>query len=250
MFAAVLGGLFLVSTAKAEIFTFTIFSAQSPLSISGNINGILPLTEQSPGSLDNHLQGTFDVDVDLALGQIRAIASPTFGAEFKPGPFLPGNQPANVAGAVYGVIGSSNLYLLARDHVLSMSSGTLAMDAAGNFNPYSLIFSGRMTIVGEIPGIIPETTVPAYFGSPDHFEGLGNIHLDGNVLTFTLPEFSITGSATNSGLTINQTTVGHMVAYTVVPEANSALLVGLGIALAAVGLGISAPSGKVSVFCR
>jgi hypothetical protein len=118
--------------------TFTVDSTQSLLQMRARVflpNGQLdlPIVEQSPGSLDAAMAGTFTVD--------RAADGLTFRSAnldvlANAGTFLPGSAPADIAGQV------SLLGLLAqaaiRNILFTLSSDSLAVDADGYFNASGL----------------------------------------------------------------------------------------------------------------
>lgn len=189
---AVSGALGFLDATFAEIageLEFDLNPDESFIDFSGTVLGAPAptiLVEQLPGSLRAAFDGSMTVDF---TGDSIAFLGAIVDAIEQPGPFSPGNAPADAAGNVQfdGLPGSSLIVGAFRELVLSVLSDTLLVDVDGQFMPSPMDFvitGGRIdyqptglpadseSLVG---GILPNgTTVP---GQIDVFDAGAEVML-------------------------------------------------------------------------
>jgi len=118
----------LLSPSTGASAWLSIDTTQSFLTLTGDIDGQAPITEQSPGSLTTALAGTLQADligITGAWSDIRLSSANDIHPLGNPGPFQPGNAPADLAGLVnLSEIVGDELFIFAafRNSVLGVSS--------------------------------------------------------------------------------------------------------------------------------
>lgn len=117
-------------------FSFAIDPEQSAIDGSGTLLGF-PIVEQAPGSLSAALQGT--LEVLLGEDEISLITGGLVDPIAQPGPFQPGNAPADFAGSVSIII--DNALGAFRDLLLEATSSPSLLDPSGSFSASGIDFT-------------------------------------------------------------------------------------------------------------
>ena len=142
----VLGGLVLLAQAdliSASPVAFTIDSTNSAIALSGSVtiplDGVVPLVEQSPGSLTTHYSGTVLLDLtpptiqfpggSVVVAQTNGVWRPATGG-------LPGNAPADYGGklsiSILGGLGGTGTGLAAARNIqIDLTSLALTLTNSG-----------------------------------------------------------------------------------------------------------------------
>jgi subtilisin family serine protease len=103
---------------------------------SGNF--LAPLVPQAPGSELAHFDGL--IQATLAPGSIQFLGNSDIDGVEKPGAFLPGNAPADVAVKV-GLLPGVDGFAAIRGAVLDVTSGQILVGPDGSFSASQLAFS-------------------------------------------------------------------------------------------------------------
>lgn len=213
---AVLGIALIASIGHAiDAVTFSVDPNQTSITFTGDVNGVLPITEQAPGSLTATGTGTIDTLLDPTQASPTSLVilpTSTMVGTPQPGPFLPGNQPAVIAGQVD--LGGVTGYGTFRDVVLSIEIGPVAIDAAHEFSSLGMAVSITGLFDVLVPGVI-DTTFSFFEFEFNNATAPGSIVLSGSVRVLTIP-IDVSTSSSSSGLTLNLRLAGDIVAT--VPE--------------------------------
>lgn len=241
VFASVRGVVFLVGgfalallpmvSQADDYLVFQVDNSRSYVDFSGDISGVVPITEHAPGSLHTTLSGS--LGLWLYPGADAPIYVNVNGANLYPAPqigtFLPGDQTAQLAGQATGIVGTYNGYGVFNSIVATMYDNFYEpIGGTGDFDASSIqisISSGLFTF--EVPGLIPPTTTFLGATTQNVSPLPGNITLTDNLYTLTIPyigHYNFQDAST--GLTLNSTFQGQVVATSVVPELGSGLLAG------------------------
>jgi endonuclease/exonuclease/phosphatase family metal-dependent hydrolase len=226
-----LAGLARPADAELTRLALVIDSTQSFVAFSGDIEGVLPLAEQVPGSLTTALQGTFDADLIGTAGvwsQIRFLSSGQILAVGHLGSALPGNAPADLAYVINFDDETNPLlgYAALRASTFQLTSGFDAIDSSGMFSLGDLFatLSGTFDydIFGQAVGSSP-------YSLTGQLNGQGTIAQIKDTLYLTIPiDVSFHFPGLVNGLTLNHYYTGQIVASAhVVPEPSTLALVGV-----------------------
>lgn len=230
--AAVLGMAVGLSSFASNAATFHVLPAESSVTFAGDVNGVVDVAEQTPGSLTTSMTGT--LEATLTPGMIAFGGGSSILLTELAGPFLPGNQVANFAGVVENVLGDLDAYAIIKDVSLNITNGPQAVSGAGEFSTVGMNFEFLGGVFAyEIPGLADGSN--PVFGSFDTSTAIpGTVEdLGGGVFKITIPfEGSIVGNAPDLGLSLNQYYSGQVVA--VIPEPSSLVLLLIGVC----GLGL------------
>lgn len=196
-------------------FTFVIDAVLSTMTVSGDISGTA-IEEQQAGSLTGKLGGT--LFAELAAGSIHLEGGNTIDAVAKPGPFQPGNAPADFAMRVVaspGLIGQGAI----RDGILDIKGPAMALAADGSFNVSGLTLS---TISGLLDFSLPlvySDTLPIEGYSSANLAPLpGQLEVLADSLRITIPlSGTIEVSDPATGITATIHLNGQVVALAALP---------------------------------
>jgi hypothetical protein len=220
-------------TGSAAPLTFSIDSANSSLSLSGDFAGA-PFQEQGPGSLTTHYSGTVAAVWDRAAGTINFLSAGTDAIAANSGSWAPlaggatGSEPANLGVQVPS--GLFTIFSAFRDtHVALSTSTPLSLTGSG---PYSFASTQRYTLTHGFQDIdagalgsgrvdITNTATDNTSATAGTLEDLGN----GNY-RLTLP-IDVTITAMTGGFTIHYHTQGTIVANATSPVAPALPVVNL-----------------------
>jgi subtilisin family serine protease/Ca2+-binding RTX toxin-like protein len=141
-------------------FEFIVDATMSSLTISGGVGtpeqGILvPFTEQAPGSLQSNLMGKLHAIV--SNNSIVLLPEANIFPFEKPGPFQPGNLPADFAAALNFppiIVGG---VLALRDTAFGMVVDGLSIAPNGEFAANQMSFVVRETFAAMLPGVFVDT---------------------------------------------------------------------------------------------
>lgn len=216
-----------LGAAAAHATPFTIVSAT--ITATPTVLGLFVAMPQAPGSLTNELIGT--LEVELLPGAIRFAGG---SADFAPlpGPFAPGDAPADFAGIVD--ILNSDAFGAGRDFTLAYASDPIALDGAGGFAP-----SGELTATGgsfeyDAPVLGFAGTVPVAGASgPNVASGAGSLVVAGGSYLLTLPVDVTLAFVVDGSEFARFRYQGTVTAMAPVPEPSSLVLAGLGLGLLA-----------------
>jgi hypothetical protein len=216
-----------LGSAAAHATTFTIVSAT--ITATPTVLGAFVATPQTPGSLTNELIGS--LEVEMLPGSIQ-FAGGSGGFDPLPGPFAPGNAPADFAGIV-NLLGS-DAFGAGRDFTLTYVSGPIAVDGAGAFAPGGALIStgGSFDYDAPVLGFSGSILVAGASG-PNVASGTGSLVVSGGSYLLTLPidvtlPFFVDGS---EFATFRYQ--GTVTATAPVPEPSSLVLAGIGLAILA-----------------
>ncbi|MBI2824505.1 MAG: S8 family serine peptidase [Planctomycetia bacterium] len=195
--------------------TFTIDQAQSVVETQADIEGT-PFVPQAPGSLVTNYQGSLVAMVQP--GTIQFTGSSVIDAIAHPGPFQPGNVPADYA-AQLELFPGTTIYGIFQNLVFDATSGVLAVSPGGTFD------SGKVTTAVSAGDLV--YTVGSLGGGTYSLIGLttdnqstqpATLQEVNGVLYLTVP---IEGSDSlidpNTGLQVNIRLTGQIVASLVLP---------------------------------
>lgn len=221
---------FVVACQQAPAATFHVIPEESTATIAADINGGLFLTEQSPGSLTSNIMGT--IEATITPGFISFGGGSNLDVIEQPGPFLPGNVPADLAGKIQDIVPGVDGYAVATDAVFDVTNGPQAVSGLGEFSTAGMqVFFMSGTTFYEVPGLISSSY--DYGGQFSIFvPQTGTLEdLGGGALKLTIP-FEVTEIIATPlmELVLTQTITGQIVA--VVPEPSTLVLVltgGLGL---------------------
>lgn len=138
---------------------FVIDSGLTVVTIGGaitdvNTPGSLPITPQQPGSDTTNVAGS--VRGSVSPNAIQFLGGSIIDAIEQPGPFNPGNSPADVALQVELLPGFFG-FIAVRDVLLDVASGPIPVDANGNFDGEGITVSvtggsAALEVVGLVEG--------------------------------------------------------------------------------------------------
>ncbi|MBX9791000.1 MAG: hypothetical protein K2Y37_18935 [Pirellulales bacterium] len=114
--------------------------------------GTLSATEQMPGSLTTALQGSLMVDLNTP-GAITFPGGGSVSLVDQPGPFVPGNGPAELAGQIY--VGTDLLIAgVLRGMQFDFSAAARPLDGQGHFDPSlsALVKAGALDYESDLLG--------------------------------------------------------------------------------------------------
>ena len=208
------------ATASADVVSFTIDSSLSDISVGGTFAGD-PGTSQFPGSDSSLFTGTLVADVlpgSISFPGGSSIDIIDQGTPVAPGPdALPFSTGVGDFGLNFDVFLLGIVPVAAYDWEFDLTSGSLAVDGAGNFDSSSLginVLDGDLTFdAGLASGVVPldgESTTNILGGA--------TLVTVGSVQTLTIP---IDTSLTFDGLQPDDSTItvtGNLVATRVIPE--------------------------------
>lgn len=207
--------------------SFHIIPSESSVTLSADIDGVVPATEQFPGSLTSTFTGT--LEATTSPGFISFDGGSIIDVVEQPGPFLPGNQPADFAAVAENIIGDLDGYAAIKNVFIDVSNGPQAVSGAGEFSTAGMT---ALLVVGgtfdfTIPGLVDGSFL---MGGPfDSVTPLtGTLEdLGGGVSKITLP-FEVSDSSFDAdlGLTLNLTATGQIVAVTPEPSTLVLFIVG------------------------
>jgi hypothetical protein len=223
---AFLAVLCLVRVACGNTLTavLTIDSSQSPVTLDAVVGGLIPVAEQTPGSLTSQFRGMLTVDLELSGNVPTSVSirsTSAVGVVEHPGDFLPDGGPADFAG-IYdlsilfpGVIGTSTLH----ESVVDLSGGPQAIDGSGTFDVAGLFMRYTATMFWNLPGL----SSGSYNGYLDDYitnPSGGHVNIAGDLLTLSLPYSIDLPDAPEAlgGVVINYHLSGVIVATALVPE--------------------------------
>ncbi len=214
---------------KASAVTFHVVPEESTVTLAADINGGLFVTEQSPGSLSSNIMGT--LEATITPGFISFGGGSNLDVIEQPGPFLPGNVPADLAGKIQNLLPTIDGSAVALDAVFDVINDPQAMSGSGEFSTAGMqVFFMSGTTAFEVPGVI--TSSYDYGGQFDIFvPKMGTLEdIGGGVLKLTIPfEVSEIIETPLMELVLTQTITGQIVA--VVPEPATWLLSAIGLAV-------------------
>lgn len=224
----------MVACQRGEAATFHLIPEESFLTVVPNVNGELFATDQTPGSLTTNITGTLEASV--TPGFITFDGGSVLDLVEQPGPFLPGNTPADLAGTIEDVLPGLDGYATVRDAVFDVTNGPQPVSGMGEFSTAGMLvfFSSGMTTY-EVPGVIDGSFT--YGGQFDVFVPKTGLveDLGGGVFKLTVPfEVSETFDTGIEGLTLTQSITGQIVAVVPEPATLGMMIVG-GIGLAVMG---------------
>lgn len=225
---AVLAGvaMSLVSQATTAA-TFYVVPEESSISVSADLNGILPAIEQSPGSLTTSMTGSFEANVNSDSISIIPTGSDGIHLVEQEGPFWPGNQPADLAAMIENIVGETDGFAVFKDVSFEMLRQTRPVSATGEFSTDGMIFFINGSFEFDIPGLFADSF--SLSGGFDDVTALtGKIEdLGGGITKLTVPfEGIATLSAEEFGITINERFTGQVVAVTPEPSTIALLIMG------------------------
>jgi hypothetical protein len=211
-------------TGSAAPLTFSIDSANSSLSLSGDFAGTA-FTEQGPGSLTTHYSGTVAAVWDRAAGTINFLSAGSDAIAANSGSWAPlpggdsGMAPANLGVQVPGLF--PILSAFRETHVAISTNAPLSLTGSG---PYSFTSTQRYTLTAGFQDYdagplgsgrldISNTSTDNTSATAGTLEDLGN----GNY-RLTIP-VDVTITAMTGGFTIHYHTQGTIVANATSPVA-------------------------------
>ncbi|MBX3413494.1 MAG: S8 family serine peptidase [Pirellulales bacterium] len=164
---------------------FQLDAVQTSITVSGRLkaaNGSFSVSvfPQAPGSLTGKLQGV--VRASIQEGQIQFLDGTNLDVLEKPGPFLPDNLPADIAGMILVPEG----YAALRNLRFSGFSFPVPVDAAGHFA------ADQLTVI-TTDGIA-SVDVPGFYTGTDAIDGLmaENESVSAGTLIQVGPELQLT----------------------------------------------------------
>jgi len=145
------------------IIDFQLDPVQTSITVSGSLKAAdgslsVAIKQQSPGSLVGQLQGS--VHASIKDGVIQFLEETNLDVIEKPGPFLPNNLPADIAGMIFVPEG----YAALRELHFSGFSFPVPIDASGNFAADQLTV---LTTDG-----VAAVDVPGFFVGTEAIDGL------------------------------------------------------------------------------
>lgn len=186
--------------------TFTIDTAGTFIDIGGSVF-LVPLEEQSPGSLHGLFTGT--VNVNLTGNTLDFVGGSVIDAIEKPGPFEPGNLPADAAGQIPLLEAVAAL----RNVKFDFTSGAITVAPDGSFAANGITITataGTFEFILEDPGFINVVGTTAV----NEHAGLASLQFVGNRLELFVPIFVDVQLAPGAIMTLN----GQLLAYIDVPK--------------------------------
>jgi len=204
---------------------FTVDPSRSNISVAGDLGGVLPLTEQSPGSTTTSLSGGLEVDFYLTYNFLTNISVNQYfdgSGDFvvladQPGLFQPGGLPADVAVQIINIIPGHNATAAFRDIVLEPRRSKTPVSANGTFLAEGM---GFFTEAGQLDYHVPGfdfsgTESLANFGNSWPVQG--SLRIDGFQAEIHLPIASLAALETPLGMDLNLDLTGDIYATATLP---------------------------------
>ena len=211
------GPVYGVAESAAVATQFVINPSESSLTMSGTALGAT-IQEQLLGSLTTQLQGALFADLSVP-NQVTLYAGGHVDPVAQPGPFIPGNAPAQFSDA--GTLSGQPAYGAYRNLEFSQSTtSVLSIDSQGNLSGTGLSFN---TSAGQLDYILQGLTTSlgmTGLSTTNQSSLQGTIQPYGNGYKLTIPlHFTISDAG------VVQTFDGQIVAYSsLVPEPSASSL--------------------------
>lgn len=206
----------------ATAATFHIVPSESTVTLSAEISNGAPVSEQFPGSLTTNIMGT--LEATASPGFISFDGGSNIDLVEQPFPFLPGDQPADLAFRAEAIFLSQTGYAAARDLLLDAINAPQAVSGSGQFSTEGM----NVTFEGGTFGFVVFGLVSDTINLTGEFDSVaistGTVEdLGGGILKITLP-FEATELTDDSHLDVDVslTLSGQIVA--VIPEPSTFVL--------------------------
>ena len=158
---------------------------QSYLTITARFEGFpFPFDEQLPGSMTAQLEGV--LWAELSSGMLQFLTGTTIDPISNPGPFSPGNAPADFAAQFNW--GSSLITAAIRDSLFGVVSFPMALNAQGEFNPQLIGFETLEGVAAiDFPNLFSDVLSIRGFFADNIATEMGSVVVDGSELNIDVP---------------------------------------------------------------